>query len=63
MTTGQCIVSVGNPFIGLTLYGPFDNAILAGEWAENNSTTDLKNEVWTIVFLQSPVADDILSTL
>jgi hypothetical protein len=43
-------ISVGSPFDGLTIYGPFDNGIEATKWAENH----LQGESWELIELIDP---------
>lgn len=45
------VVSMGDPFNGLTLHGPFEDANTAGEWAGEN----YKNETWTVVQVREPL--------
>lgn len=44
----QCAVAVGDPFDGLSFYGPFDDHDAAVEWADNLDNT------WWIVPLNPP---------
>lgn len=39
------VVSVGNPFDGLTLYGPFDSSEEANEWVGDEA----RKEEWVVV--------------
>lgn len=41
------VVISGNPFDGMNVHGPFDDANEANEWASGSS--DLKNETWWVV--------------
>lgn len=43
------VVAVGNAFDGVKLYGPFDNADEASNWADANVV-----EEWNIVDLTDP---------
>lgn len=47
--TEQFVVIVGNVIDGLTLWGPFDDAGDAGDWANENINDD-----WTTVHLDKP---------
>ena len=55
----ECVVVVGNPFDGLTIYGdpPFSNKTEAVEWAEHNSVIDLEDVEWNVVQLQHTVEE------
>lgn len=44
------IVVTGNPFSGLTLYGPFASFDAADEWAQTNCN----DTEWTIVEVCNP---------
>jgi hypothetical protein len=46
------LVATGNPWDGITLYGPFSSEIEAMEWAENNGEEDSE---YQLVRLQKPV--------
>lgn len=46
----QYCVAQGNPFDGVTLYGPFETSEEASEWAESNDG----NFDWWIVNLNAP---------
>ena len=43
-------VITGNPVDGLILYGPFEGAEAANEWA----AVELKHEEWWVTRLESP---------
>ena len=63
MIPGMHVVVVGNPFDGMTIYGPFATGDEANEWANSNDKTDLDNVDWWVLRLESPVCDEQLSTL
>jgi hypothetical protein len=54
------VVVVGNPFDGMTIYGPFDGPTEADEWTQGNAKTDLDGVDWWIMPLESPVDDETL---
>ena len=39
------VVAIGNPFDGISLVGPFDDAEEANEWAENHARA---NDWWSM---------------
>jgi hypothetical protein len=43
-------ISVGSPFDGLVIYGPFDSGPEAIKWAENH----LQGETWEMIELHDP---------
>ena len=45
-------VMIGNPFDGSSLFGPFENAELANDWADTASET--RNSDWWVIELTSP---------
>lgn len=49
-------IATGNPFDGMTIYGPFNVVSEAIEWTEpgSNTVTDLKNVEWNCVQLENP---------
>lgn len=44
------VVALGDPFEGIKLFGPFDTAEDAENWAE----TEVKDESWSLVEVQEP---------
>lgn len=50
LTLNSWIVSMGTPFDGLTLYGPFDNSQQAIEWASENDN----GEPWEVAEINRP---------
>ena len=47
------VVSVGDCFDGLALYGPFETNSEAQDWANCNPITDLDGVAWNVVPLES----------
>jgi hypothetical protein len=50
------IVAIGDPFNGLTLFGPFGDYDGALTWAEDNTMSDTE---WFTVRVQDPKCNDI----
>jgi hypothetical protein len=46
------VVAVGNPFDGISLFGSFDDASEANEWADHN----LKNVDWWVMATLDPAS-------
>ena len=44
------VIATGNPFDGVTLYGPFDDAEHAMLWADAN----VRDEGWRVVKIREP---------
>jgi len=44
------VVAVGNPFDGISLFGSFDTAEAANEWADR----EVRNETWWVMSLLDP---------
>lgn len=44
------IVAVGNPFDGISVFGPFDDAVEANEWAD----AKIKNVDWWVMATLDP---------
>ena len=51
-------VVIGNPFDGLSLYGPFDDATLANDWADEYVQADKYGLDWWVVPLNDPEEDE-----
>jgi hypothetical protein len=54
----QYVVVSGNPFDGLTIWGPFDCFKEAEDFAICNPITDLSDETWWIEHLESPIEEE-----
>lgn len=50
MTLALCVVVAGNPFDGMTIFGPFNNGDEAEYWADDN----VRDTDWWLVALTSP---------
>lgn len=48
--SGQYVVLVGNPLDGTSVYGPFNDANDAGDWAGD----EMRNETWWTVSVLAP---------
>lgn len=56
------VVVTGDPFDGLTIFGPFKNNDDAIDWAENNPITDLGDVPWWVVSMEPTVEEGMEST-
>ena len=58
MIPGMHVVVVGDPFDGMSIYGPFPTGDEANDWAQCNGKTDLEDVDWWVVRLESPLPDE-----
>lgn len=52
------IVIIGNPVDGFTHYGPFDDAAVATDWADEYVQADKYGLDWWVVDLHDPEEDE-----